>query len=46
MEQEKKIKIVIIILAILLGLSLLALSSTVIYNKIADNTPATNDRAG
>lgn len=41
MEQKKKIKIVIIILAILLGLSLLALGGTVIYNKIANNTPAT-----
>ena len=41
MEQKKKIKLVIIILAILLGLSLLALGGTVIYNKIANNTPAT-----
>ena len=41
MEQKKKIKIVIIILAILLGLSLLALGGTVLYNKIANNTPAT-----
>ena len=41
MEQKKKIKIVIIILAILLGLSLLALGGTVIYNKIANNTLAT-----
>lgn len=41
MEQKKKIKIVIILLAILLGLSLLALGGTVIYNKIANNTPAT-----
>lgn len=41
MEQKKKIKIVIIILAILLGLSLLALGGTVIYNKIANTTPAT-----
>ena len=41
MEQKKKIKVVIIILAILLGLSLLALGGTVIYNKIANNTPAT-----
>lgn len=41
MEQKKKIKIVIIILAILLGLSLLALGGTIIYNKIANNTPAT-----
>ena len=41
MKQKKKIKIVIIILAILLGLSLLALGGTLIYNKIANNTPAT-----
>mgnify|MGYP002538091989 FL=1 len=41
MEQKKKIKIIIIVLAILLGLSLLALGGTVIYNKIANNTPAT-----
>lgn len=41
MEQKKKIKIVIIILAILLGLSLLALGGTLIYNKIANTTPAT-----
>ncbi len=41
MEQKKKIKIVIIVLACLLGLSLLALGGTVIYNKIANTTPAT-----
>ena len=41
MEQKKKIKIVIIILAILLGLSLLALGGTVIYNKIANTASAT-----
>ena len=41
MKQKKKIKIVIIILAILLGLSLLALGGTLIYNKIANTTPAT-----
>ena len=41
MEQKKKIKIVIIILAILLGLSLLALGGTLIYNKIANTTSAT-----
>ena len=41
MEQKKKIKIIIIVLACLLGLSLLALGGTVIYNKIANNTPAT-----
>lgn len=41
MEQKKKIKIITIVLAILLGLSLLALGGTVIYNKIANTTPAT-----
>lgn len=41
MEQKKKIKIVIIVLAVLLGLSLLALGGTLIYNKIANATPAT-----
>ena len=41
MEQKKKIKIIIIVLACLLGLSLLALGGTVIYNKIANNTLAT-----
>lgn len=41
MEQKKKIKIIIIVLACLLGLSLLALGGTVIYSKIANNTPAT-----
>lgn len=41
MEQKKKIKIVIIVLACLLGLSLLALGGTLIYNKIANTTPAT-----
>ena len=41
MKQKKKIKIVIIILAILLGLSLAALGGTLIYNKIANATPAT-----
>ena len=41
MEQKKKIKIIIIVLAILLGLSLLALGGTIIYNKIANATPAT-----
>jgi len=40
-EQKKKIKIVIIVLAVLLGLSLLALGGTLIYNKIANATPAT-----
>lgn len=41
MEQKKKVKISIVILAILLGLSLLALGGTVIYNKMANATPAT-----
>ena len=41
MEQKKKIKIVIIVLACLLGLSLLALGGTLIYNKIANATSAT-----
>lgn len=41
MEQKKKIKIVIIVLAILLGLSLLVLGGTLVYNKIANTTPAT-----
>ena len=41
MEQKKKIKIVIIVLACLLGLSLLVLSGTLVYNKIANTAPAT-----
>lgn len=41
MEQKKKIKVIIVVLACLLGLSLLALGSTLIYNKIANTTPAT-----
>lgn len=41
MEQKKKIRIIIIVLAVLLGLSLLALGGTLIYNKIANTTPAT-----
>ena len=41
MEQKKKIKIIIIVRAVLLGLSLLALGGTLIYNKIANTTPAT-----
>ncbi len=40
-QQKKKIKIIIIVLACLLGLSLLALGGTLIYNKIANTTPAT-----
>ena len=41
MEQKKKLKIIIIVLAILLGLSLLALGGTILYNKMANTTPAT-----
>ena len=41
MEQKKKTKIIIIVLAVLLGLSLLALGGTLIYNKIVNTTPAT-----
>ena len=41
MEQKKKIKIIIIVLACLLGLSLLALGGTLIYNKIANTASAT-----
>lgn len=40
MEQKKKIKIVITVLAVLLGISLAALGGTLIYNKIANATPA------
>ena len=40
MEQKKKIKIAIIVLAVLLGLSLLALGGTVVYNKLTKNEPA------
>ena len=41
MEQKKKTKMILIVLAILLGLSLLALGGTLVYNKIANTTPAT-----
>ena len=41
MEQKKEIKVIIIVLACLLGLSLLALGGTLVYNKIANTTPAT-----
>lgn len=41
MEQKKKIKVIIIVLACLLGLSLLALGGTLVYNKIANTIPAT-----
>ena len=40
MEQKKKIKLVIIILAVLLGLSLLALGGTIVYNRLAKSEPA------
>lgn len=41
MEQKKKIKIVIIVLAVLFGLSLVALGYTLVRNKPANNDPAT-----
>ena len=41
MEQKPKTKIIIVVLAILLGLSLLALGGTLLYNKLANRTPAT-----
>ena len=41
MEQKKKIKIVIIVLAVLLGLSLVALGYTLVRNKPANNDPST-----
>ena len=41
MENKKKVKIVIIVLAVLLGLSLLALGGTLVYNKLARSTPST-----
>lgn len=41
MEQKKKTKNIIIILAVLLGISLLALAGTVIYNKLTGSKPAT-----
>ena len=40
MEQKKKIKIIIIVLAVLLGISLLALCGTLIYKKVANTAPA------
>ncbi len=40
MEQKKKIKIAIIILAVLLGCSLLALGGTLVHNKLAGTVPA------
>ena len=41
MKKQNKIKIIIIVLAVLLALSLAALGGTLIYNKIANTTPAT-----
>ena len=41
MEQKPKTKIIIVVLAVLLGLSLLALGGTLLYNKLANRTPAT-----
>ena len=41
MENKKKVKIVIIVLAVLLGLSLLALGGTLVYNKLARSAPST-----
>lgn len=41
MGQKRKIKIIIIILAVLLGLSLLALGGTLVYNRLAVSKPAT-----
>ena len=41
MKQKKKIKIVIIILAILLGISLTALGGTLLYNRLASRPAAT-----
>lgn len=40
-KKRNKTKIVIIVLAVLLALSLIALAGTVIYNKLAVNTGAT-----
>jgi len=39
-EQKKKIKVIIIVLAILLGVSLLALGGTIAYNRLAKSEPA------
>ncbi len=40
MEQKKKIKIAIVVLAVLLGISLLALGGTLIYNHLAKSETA------
>lgn len=37
MEQRKRLKVAIIVLSILLGLNLSALSATLLYSKIAGN---------
>ena len=41
MEQKKKTKIIIIILAVLLGLSLLVLAGTLIRTRLTDSDPGT-----
>ena len=41
MEQKKKIKIVITVLAVLLGISLTALGGTLLYNRLASRPAAT-----
>ncbi len=40
MEQKKKIKTIIIVLAVLLGVSLLALGGTIAYDRLAKSEPA------
>lgn len=40
MKQNKKIKVTIIILAVALGISLLALGGTLLYNQITGNKPS------
>ena len=48
MEQKKKIKIIIIVPAVLLGISLAAFGGTLIYNKQQNSKrhPCHRDRAG
>ena len=41
MERNKKIKITIILLAVLLGISLLALGGMLVYNMVTTGTPVT-----
>ena len=41
MERNKKIKITIILLAVLLGISLLALGGMLVYNMVITDTPVT-----